>query len=441
MAIYHCRLKIFSRSNGHSAVAAAAYRSGSVLCDERAGKTHRYDRRSGVKETFILAPGNAPKIFSDRAALWNAVERSETRKNSCVARELILALPHELSAADMLTLTTDMSLWLVERYRVAVDSAIHAPTGDDDERNHHAHLLFTTREVTSAGLGAKTRILDDRATGKEETEIIREVWEALANEALKSAGLPDVQIDRRTLEEQGIDRIPQTHIGPVAGEAKWEERNERQSDDSEDQEEEGRSEGGSQGGSGGGSGAGQASNKEDDKDGEGDTGSGDGDAVALKLQSKPKTDENGRTIDYKAIDQGRTRKSFVAQIKALNERRAAFDDQPLKDQIKTLDALMDRLDHRLEQLQKLDDKTALPGKLINSIKRAVQAATKLFSARAQSRAAVKLSEGEDHKRSARQQSRYGRSYRKGLHAQIKEMKSNIQTLGSNPTKVPIFPYG
>ena len=82
MAIYHCSLKVFSRSEGHSAVAAAAYRSGSILKDERAGKTHRYHKRTGVADTFILAPPSAPKSFLTRASLWNAVEASENRKQS-----------------------------------------------------------------------------------------------------------------------------------------------------------------------------------------------------------------------------------------------------------------------------------------------------------------------------------------------------------------------
>jgi hypothetical protein len=156
-----------------------------MLYDERAGKTHRYDKRSGVAETFILLPHETPCEFyqensgpsglPDRAALWNAVEQAEKRKNSCVARELILALPHELSDAGRSDLTKDMALYLMERYRVAVDSAIHAPAEGDghDERNHHAHILFSTRELTSEGFGAKTRILDDKVTGKEETELIR----------------------------------------------------------------------------------------------------------------------------------------------------------------------------------------------------------------------------------------------------------------------------
>jgi hypothetical protein len=97
MAIFHCSLRIFSRSENHSAVAAAAYRSGSILKDERSGVIHRYHKRTGVADTFILAPNSAPSKFQDRAFLWNAAEASETRKNSRVAREVILALPHELS--------------------------------------------------------------------------------------------------------------------------------------------------------------------------------------------------------------------------------------------------------------------------------------------------------------------------------------------------------
>ena len=97
MAIYHCSLKTISRSNGHSAVAAAAYRAGALLKDERSGRIHRYEKRTGVADTFILAPNIAPQNILTRAYLWNAAETKETRKNSRVAREVILALPHELS--------------------------------------------------------------------------------------------------------------------------------------------------------------------------------------------------------------------------------------------------------------------------------------------------------------------------------------------------------
>ncbi len=417
MAIYHCSLKIFTRSNGHSAVAAAAYRSGSVLFDERAGKTHRYDRRGGIKQCFILTPAVAPgKDFSSRCILWNAAEASETRKNSCVARELVLALPHELSEANRLALTKDMAGWLMQRYRVAVDAAIHIPIKRDDARNHHAHLLFTTREVTKKGMGKKTRILDDKKTGKEETEIIREVWETLANDALSKAGFKDIQIDRRTLEAQGIDRIPQIHIGPHIKPT---------SEEREEHTDTGAAKGG-----GGDSQTSLNKSKSDDedKDGAGESEGDSGDPVSLTPQSKPKIDQNGRIIDYPAIDQNKTRRAFVGEIKKLNAQRAAFGDKPLRHQIKDLDKLMDRLDARIKHLEALYDKTSRSSRASATIIQALKTAKELFTNTQQSREVIKLSRKEEQARTERQISRYGKTYRKSIHTQIKDTKTNIELL-------------
>ena len=69
MAIYHCSLRTFSRAEGHSAVAAAAYRAGALLKDERTGHIHRYEKRTGVADTFILAPNTAHEKLLSRASL------------------------------------------------------------------------------------------------------------------------------------------------------------------------------------------------------------------------------------------------------------------------------------------------------------------------------------------------------------------------------------
>jgi len=423
MAIYHCRLRTFSRSHGHSAVAAAAYRAGEILRDERTNQIHRYEKRSGVLSAFILAPNSAPKKFQDRACLWNAAEHAENRKNSRVAREVILALPHELSEEQRTALTTDVASWLIERYRVAVDVAIHSPVKGDghDPRNHHAHLLFTTRELTKDGLGSKTRVLDDKVTGPEEVEVIREVWEALANDALKKAGFSDIQIDRRTLEDQGIDRIPQTHVGQHA----WQASKEESEDQGEGEEESSGEKSASSSSSGGGA---SVPFKEDSESEEEQGGASDDGGAALKIQSKPKLDDDGRIINYPAIDRKQTRSKFVAEIKQLNERRAAFDEKPLKEQIKDLDTMMERLDGRVKHLEELQHKTSLPQRLIVSVKDAARTAARLFTARKVARSEIRLSAKENTVRKERQQKRYGRSYRRGLHAQIREMKSNIQTL-------------
>ena len=257
-------------------MAAAAYRAGTVLHDERRGFTHRYHQRTGVVDTFIMAPPQAPELTRDRALLWNAAEAAETRKNARVAREVILALPHELDLAARKILARDMAAYLVERYRVAVDVALHSPPSDHnggkdghDPRNHHAHLLFTTREVTKDGLGKKTRILDDKEHGPQEIEAIRAVWEALANQALEQAGI-ESRIDRRTLMDQGIDRIPEIHIGPE-GKAGREEHTSRHKDgDQEDGGEEDSSGSSSSGGSGS-SGGQSLSLSSEDGESEGDT--------------------------------------------------------------------------------------------------------------------------------------------------------------------------
>jgi len=380
-------------------VAAAAYRAGALLRDERTGRIHRYQKRHGVMGAFILAPKSAPQKFQDRAVLWNAAEASETRKNSRVAREVILALPHELTDTERKALASDMALYLVERYRVAVDVAVHSPVAGDghDPRNHHAHLLFTTREITPEGFGAKTRILDDKQAGPQEVELLREVWETLANDALAMAGFSGVKIDRRTLEGQGIDRIPQTHIGP---EAKASEEAEK-----DDEEEEGKTEG------------------EGKKDGK----SGSGNSLAPKAAPKEK-EGSKRNVDYKTIDQGRRRSDFVEEIKRLNERRAAFSGIPLKDQITDIEKLIEKLDTRVHKLETLKEKTSLGHRFLATFTKLVEFSKDLFLGREEYRGAVKLSETERATRTERQREHYGREYRTGLHEQIKTMRSNLDRL-------------
>lgn len=354
MAIYHCSLRVFSRERGHSAVAAAAYRSGQKLICERTGTIHGYEKRRGVVTSFILTPGGSPDRFSDRMTLWNAAEEAETRKNSRVAREVIIALPHELGIEERERLTRDMGLYLVEKYRVTVDAAIHSPITEDghDLRNHHAHLLFTTRELTPEGLGAKTRILDDKITGPQQIEIIREVWETLANDALSRTGHSDVRIDRRTLEAQGIERVPQIHEGKVSTYAEEFKKSSKAEDSEGDGEEDEDS------------GKGDTDTK---KSGSGDKGSLSPDMTQKEIVAKDTPKETKadavRQPQYDPIDKEKSRSEFNAEIKALNQQRKEFPDTPLNMQIAEIEKEIDHLDHRVERLETLLDKTSLPQKI------------------------------------------------------------------------------
>ena len=92
------------RSKGKSAVAAAAYRSGTKLVNEWDGMTHDYTRKGGIVHSEILLPAHAPPEFQDRSALWNSAEQAEKSSNSQLAREIEVALPVELSRDQQLAL-------------------------------------------------------------------------------------------------------------------------------------------------------------------------------------------------------------------------------------------------------------------------------------------------------------------------------------------------
>lgn len=204
MAIYHCDMRVVSRSDGRSAVAAAAYRAGERLTDRRTGLTADYTRRRVVEHTEILLPDGAAADLADRCTLWNQAEACEARKDGRTAREVVISLPRELTDAQGLRLVRSFAqAELVERYGVAVDVGIHAPKARDGEENRHAHLLYTTRAVTDDGLGAKVRDLDRKDT----LQALRVAWADYANAALAAAG-SDARINHRSLIDQGITDRP-----------------------------------------------------------------------------------------------------------------------------------------------------------------------------------------------------------------------------------------
>lgn len=217
MAVYRCEVKTVKRSSGRSAVAAAAYRSADRLHDERADKSHDYRRRSrGVAHAEIITPPDAPSWARQRDRLWNEAEKAENRRNSVTAREILLSLPHELDDQKRIELTRGFASRLVERYGVAVDIAIHRPDRRGDERNHHAHVMMTTRRLSADGFTEKTRELDDVVKrGPAEIEAIRLQWENEQNQMLERSGRQE-RVSRLSNQARGLDREPEPKIGPAA---------------------------------------------------------------------------------------------------------------------------------------------------------------------------------------------------------------------------------
>jgi len=204
MASYHLNVTPISRARGRSATACAAYRAAERIECEREGRCHDYTRKSGVLHAEIIAPEDAPDWVQDRASLWNGAEASENRKNSVVAREWRVALPAELDEAGRKELVMDFAHSLVDRFGIAADVAIHSPDREGDARNHHAHILTTTRRIGPEGFTEKTRELDDRKRGSVEIDAMRELWAEQQNIALEQVGSPE-RVDHRSLEAQRIE--------------------------------------------------------------------------------------------------------------------------------------------------------------------------------------------------------------------------------------------
>ena len=210
MAIYRLSADVVKRSEGRTVTAAAAYRAGECITDARTGLVFPYDRRSGVAHTAILTPDGASAWMRTRAALWNAVEAGERRKDAQLARHVVLALPHELTPARRVELVEGFAAAAFVDAGMVADIAIHAPDRHGDERNHHAHVLLTMRAIEGDGFGAKVRAWND--TGL--LERWRAQWAEHVNRALEEAG-EAARVDHRSLAAQGVDRLPQPKLGPA----------------------------------------------------------------------------------------------------------------------------------------------------------------------------------------------------------------------------------
>ena len=224
MAIFHLSTKPIKRSSGRSATASAAYRAACEIEDKRTGVTHDYSKKSGVvnSEAFVVVRGE--KVAVDRAQLWNVAEFAEKRKDARTAREIVINLPHELSKELRQNLVEDFTEYVAQKYNVAIDYAIHEPDKHGDNRNHHAHILMTTREATlkngSVELGKKTSLelsntklktLDMPKT-QEQIVSLRESWATMTNDYLSFANV-DARIDHRSFEEQGLSIKPTIKLG------------------------------------------------------------------------------------------------------------------------------------------------------------------------------------------------------------------------------------
>ena len=199
-------LQTISRSAGRSAVAAAAYRACVKLIDQTTGLIHDYTKKKGHVETILIGA-------DDISELWNKAELAETRKNSTVARELMLPLPDQWTDNERRECVRDIAQHLRDTYGVAAAGSIHAANRHD--RNGHCHLMFTTRVVDNEGnFGKKTRILDDMKTG--EVSKLREAICKIVNAHAEKLG-SDFYVYAGKFADKIEGHIPTKHIPIQAG--------------------------------------------------------------------------------------------------------------------------------------------------------------------------------------------------------------------------------
>lgn len=215
----HSPVKIVQRGQGRTATAAAAYRSATRIHCERTGETHDYRRKKGVEHSTVLVSADAPEWALDRSKLWNAAELREKHPRAQPARDLEVSFPAEFNPEQRREAGLALGHLLVERYGVAADLCWHKPGRTSDDRNHHLHVLFTTRRFEN-GEWAKTkdRTLDD-LFGKGKTEILtlrQDVAGILNNIAARDR--LDVYVEHLSFEKRGLDLEATQHMGPAAAE-------------------------------------------------------------------------------------------------------------------------------------------------------------------------------------------------------------------------------
>jgi hypothetical protein len=188
-------------------VAHIAYQRGEKIIEEDTYITHDYRAKGGVVHSEIIVPKNAPKEFKDSETLWNAVEKSEKRKDSQLAREIIVAIPREFDLEAQIAVVGQYVRENFVEKGMCADFSIH----DEGKGNPHAHIMLTLRHVTRKGFGLKNTAWNK----KSEHLKWRKNWAEINNDLFKWLGM-DERIDHRSYKEQGLDKEPMIHLGHKA---------------------------------------------------------------------------------------------------------------------------------------------------------------------------------------------------------------------------------
>jgi hypothetical protein len=216
------------RLTTRGALGKAAYLAGERLQAHDGHVVDYFSKAEGVEYSQMILPGGGT---TDRERLWSAIDTHPTqRETATIARDMIVAMPHECTFEQRKAAAVALGRWIAERYGVAVDLGMHKPDlrAGTDERNYHVHYLISERRVSPTGeIGLVNRELNqmvcrrrDPQRGRTEErptagKEIRMAWQRIANEALAHAGHRE-RIDMRSNAARGMAEPAGKHRGAKA---------------------------------------------------------------------------------------------------------------------------------------------------------------------------------------------------------------------------------
>ena len=162
----------------------------------------RYIMRAGtVRKTLVN--GYAGDEISDIVRAINKAEKVE-RRNARMLDKIMVALPLELTEGQrekavtlfLKELTDDQVPWVAAFHDLGKDAS-----------NPHSHIAIRDRHLETG------RVYCD-LNKQGSTQKIRVLWQDVLNRVLAESGV-DVRVDHRSLQDQGIDRKPGKHQGPI----------------------------------------------------------------------------------------------------------------------------------------------------------------------------------------------------------------------------------
>lgn len=199
---------------GRTACGSSAYRACDKIIDN-AGNRHDFSRKSGHVAGGVILPAGAPAELLDRQTLWQRHDQKEVRKDAQIFREVEVGLHNSLSYDAAARVCVALAKRAADMGMCA-QWDIHDKTNKKGERNLHAHIMLSMRDLMPDGtFGKKNRSWNKYNGGMNLADVLRPYAANLMNAELDRIGVAD-RVEYRSFVDRGIDRIPTVHVGVTA---------------------------------------------------------------------------------------------------------------------------------------------------------------------------------------------------------------------------------